>query len=57
MTTTQGATQAAEPRIGREEPELAGVKSAIARSRDYLLSQQDPEGFWSGELEAKQYEN
>ena len=52
MTTTQGPTQAAEPRIGREESELAGVKSAIARSRDYLLSQQDPEGFWSGELEA-----
>lgn len=28
------------------------VREAIARSRDWLLGQQSPEGFWCGELEA-----
>jgi squalene-hopene/tetraprenyl-beta-curcumene cyclase len=31
---------------------LADVNSALARSRDYLLSLQHPEGYWCGELEA-----
>ena len=31
---------------------LADVESAIHRSSDYLLSQQHPEGYWGGELEA-----
>jgi len=31
---------------------LADVQRAIARSRDYLFSQQHPEGYWCGELEA-----
>ena len=28
------------------------VEAAAARSRDYIFSQQDPAGFWCGELEA-----
>jgi squalene-hopene/tetraprenyl-beta-curcumene cyclase len=28
------------------------VRAAIARSQDYLLSRQNPEGYWLGELEA-----
>ena len=31
---------------------LDRVLDSVARSRDWLLGQQDPEGFWCGELEA-----
>jgi squalene-hopene/tetraprenyl-beta-curcumene cyclase len=31
---------------------VRAVESAIARSRDYLLSRQHPDGYWCGELEA-----
>jgi len=34
------------------DADLADVKAAIVRSRDYLLSQQHPDGYWCGELEA-----
>jgi squalene-hopene/tetraprenyl-beta-curcumene cyclase len=52
MSTQQGKTQSAAPRFGRLDAELADVESAIGRSRDYLLSQQHPDGYWCGELEA-----
>ena len=40
------------PRFGRIDAEIADVEAAIARSRDFLLAEQHPEGYWSGELEA-----
>ena len=42
----------ASPRFGRIDADLAEVDSAILRSRDFLLTLQHPEGYWSGELEA-----
>ncbi|MFY9939393.1 MAG: squalene--hopene cyclase, partial [Silvibacterium sp.] len=39
-------------KFGRIDADLAEVESAAARSRDYIFSQQDPAGFWCGELEA-----
>jgi len=34
------------------DADLADVESAIDRSRDFLLSEQHPDGYWCGELEA-----
>jgi squalene-hopene/tetraprenyl-beta-curcumene cyclase len=48
----QSTAPPAIPRFGRLDADLADVQSAIARSRDFVLSQQHPEGFWCGELEA-----
>jgi squalene-hopene/tetraprenyl-beta-curcumene cyclase len=39
-------------KFGRIDADLTEVESAAARSRDYIFSQQDPAGFWCGELEA-----
>ena len=52
MTTTQENTQTAVRGPERPGGSLAGVEPAIARSRDFLLSQQHPDGYWSGEVEA-----
>ncbi|GGH12658.1 squalene--hopene cyclase [Silvibacterium dinghuense] len=57
-TQTKGTASATNPaaagrvRFGRIDADLADVESSIGRSRDYLFSQQDPAGFWCGELEA-----
>jgi squalene-hopene/tetraprenyl-beta-curcumene cyclase len=40
------------PSSAYQSAEHDGVKSAVERSRDYLLSQQHPDGYWCGELEA-----
>ncbi|MGP8065505.1 MAG: prenyltransferase/squalene oxidase repeat-containing protein, partial [Acidimicrobiales bacterium] len=34
-----------------EEPELAAARRALGRARTHLLSIQEPEGWWKGELE------
>ena len=34
------------------DADLADVESAIVRSREYLLGEQHPDGYWCGELEA-----
>jgi squalene-hopene/tetraprenyl-beta-curcumene cyclase len=52
MSIQQGKTQSVTPRFGRLDADLADVDSAVVRSRDYLLSQQHPDGYWCGELEA-----
>jgi squalene-hopene/tetraprenyl-beta-curcumene cyclase len=52
MTIQQGKTHAATPRFGRMDADPADVQKAVDRSRDFLLSQQHPEGYWCGELEA-----
>ena len=52
QATTRSSTASTVPKFGRLDADLGEVESAIARSRDYLLAQQHPEGFWCGELEA-----
>ncbi|HUX44426.1 MAG TPA: squalene--hopene cyclase [Terracidiphilus sp.] len=52
MSPEQRKTVSAAPRFGRIDAELADVESAILRSQELLLSQQHPEGYWCGELEA-----
>ena len=39
-------------KFGRIDAALEEVDDAIARARDGVLSQQHPEGYWNGELEA-----
>ncbi len=45
----RGKTQFAAPRFGRLDADLAEVQSAIVRSREYLLSEQHPDGYWCGD--------
>jgi len=52
MKSNQGKSQTIAPRFGRLDADLAEVESAIVRSRDFLLSEQHPDGYWCGELEA-----
>src|SRR6516225_2935439 len=52
MSMKQGTTQSVAPRFGRLDADIADVELAISRSREFLLSQQHPEGYWCGELEA-----
>ena len=52
MSFPQARSQSAALRFGRIDADLADVESAILRSREFLLAQQHPEGFWCGELEA-----
>jgi squalene-hopene/tetraprenyl-beta-curcumene cyclase len=52
MKIQQEKVQAAVPRFGRLDADLEDVKSAVVNSREYLLSQQHPDGYWCGELEA-----
>ncbi|WP_348269026.1 squalene--hopene cyclase [Edaphobacter paludis] len=44
--------QTAQPRFGRMDLGLEYVADGIARAKEWLLDQQDPEGYWCGELEA-----
>jgi len=52
MSLKQGKTQAVAPRFGRLDADMGEVESAIINSREFLLSQQHPDGYWCGELEA-----
>lgn len=52
MTAAPGMAQAASPELSGRKGDAAGLASAISRARDYLFSRQNPEGYWSGELEA-----
>jgi len=42
----------ATPRFGRIDADLGEVERAIEQSTEHLLSLQNPDGYWSGELEA-----
>ncbi len=46
------AARPAQPRFGRLDLGLDRVADGLERARDWLLGQQDEEGFWCGELEA-----
>jgi squalene-hopene/tetraprenyl-beta-curcumene cyclase len=46
------APQQAVPKLGRIDAGIDAVIAAIGRSRDFLLGQQHPDGYWLGELEA-----
>jgi squalene-hopene/tetraprenyl-beta-curcumene cyclase len=48
----QAGKQSAQPRFGRMDLGLDRVSDGIARSIDWLLDQQHPDGYWCGELEA-----
>jgi squalene-hopene/tetraprenyl-beta-curcumene cyclase len=57
MSIQQGKTQSATrniaaPRFGRLDADLSDVDLVIERSREFLLAEQHPEGYWCGELEA-----
>ena len=52
MKLRQADTQTAAPRFGRLDADLADVEAAISHSADFILSQQHPDGYWCGELEA-----
>ncbi|MGB6975206.1 MAG: squalene--hopene cyclase [Terracidiphilus sp.] len=52
MSPEQKKTTSATPRFGRIDADLADVNASILRSRERLLAQQHPEGYWCGELEA-----
>jgi len=52
-TKTQSATPGyVRPRFGRIDADISQVEAAVSRSRDYVLAQQHPDGYWSAELEA-----
>jgi squalene-hopene/tetraprenyl-beta-curcumene cyclase len=44
--------QIARPRFGRIDAGLDQVEEAVQRSKEHIFSQQHPEGYWVGELEA-----
>ena len=52
MSTSLDPQPAAVPRFGRIDAGLGQVKEAITRAKNYLFSQQHPDGYWCGELEA-----
>ena len=52
MSTSFESGQPAIPRFGRIDAGLDQVESSITRARDFLFSQQHPDGYWCGELEA-----
>ena len=52
MSPSKEKTQTAALKFGRIDADLTDVDSAIHNSREYLLSQQHPDGYWCGELEA-----
>jgi squalene-hopene/tetraprenyl-beta-curcumene cyclase len=52
MSRSFEGTQPAIPRFGRIDAGLDKVEEAVKRAQDYLFSQQHPDGYWCGELEA-----
>ena len=52
MSTEPRKIKAAAPRFGRIDAGLGDVEASLARSRSYILSRQNPAGYWCGELEA-----
>ena len=52
MTPEKQKMQPAAPRFGRIDADLADVNRPIARLAGFLFSQQHPDGYWCGELEA-----
>src|ERR1700734_3584702 len=52
MSTSFESGQPAIPRFGRIDAGLDQVETAVGRARDFLFSQQHPDGYWCGELEA-----
>jgi len=47
-----GSARPVQPRFGRLDLGLDRVSDGLERAKDWLLGQQDEEGFWCGELEA-----
>ncbi|HEY0162557.1 MAG TPA: squalene--hopene cyclase [Edaphobacter sp.] len=49
---SQTPNQPTQPRFGRMDLGLEKVVDGIRRSKEWLLGQQHPDGYWCGELEA-----
>ena len=52
VSASTATARVAVPRFGRMDADLADVESAIGRSSEFILSEQHPDGYWCGELEA-----
>lgn len=52
MSSSPQGKQSGAVRFGRLDASMDHVESAISSARELLLSQQTPEGYWCGELEA-----
>src|ERR1700757_958899 len=52
MTTSSDGVQPLTTRFGRIDAGLDQIKRAIGRAQEFLFSQQHPDGYWCGELEA-----
>src|SRR3981189_2143041 len=52
MSRPSKSGQPATPRFGRIDAGLDQVESSVVRARDFLFSQQHPDGYWCGALEA-----
>lgn len=52
LKNPQIPNQSTQPRFGRLDLGLDHIVDGIRRSKDWLLGQQDSEGYWCGELEA-----
>src|SRR5271156_6753083 len=52
MSRPSESGQPATPRFGRIDAGLDQVESSVVLARDFLFSQQHPDGSWCGELEA-----
>ena len=52
MALEQEEQISAQPEVAEIHDRPAAVKAAIARTQDYLLRAQSPEGWWWGELES-----
>ena len=46
------ASGSSQPRFGRMDVALDRVRDGLERAKDWLLGQQDGDGYWCGELEA-----
>jgi len=51
-SNSKGIDKPVQPRFGRMDVGLDHVVKAISQAKDWLLGQQNPEGYWCGELEA-----
>jgi squalene-hopene/tetraprenyl-beta-curcumene cyclase len=51
-SNSKSADKAAKPRFGRMDLGLESIAEGVTRAKDWLFTQQHPDGYWCGELEA-----
>src|ERR1700735_1213055 len=52
VSAPTATARGAVPRFGRKDADLSDVEPAIGRPSEFILSEQHPDGYWCGELEA-----